>query len=478
MDDAPQAPGGISPLHARLARALGSSYRLESALGQGGFGVVFAARDLRLGRDVAVKVLRPELAAPVVRERFRREAEAIASLRHPGVIAIFDIGEREELAWFVMPLVSGRTLRARLEAEGRLPIGEARRVLDGMADALAAAHGRGLVHRDIKPDNILLEGSEQRIVLTDFGIAKSLAASGSGSNLTTDGLVVGTPDYMSPEQAEGGGVVDARSDLFSLGVVGYEALTGQRPYRGPTPAAILLQQLRKPPTPIRELRRECPPELAATVDRCLAVEARERWESAGALLEALRASGTAHQAPAARTGRREGRGEEVRSFRRLCIVVAAVVFGGIVLDLAGTTVLASPPLLLVGAALIAVRYGTLWTRGYGWRELLSGPPDPTRAPEAALTDAAGQARSDRATILRCYGAFPKAEQQVLPDLPARVDELVAICEALAGQTQPAARARLGRTTAALAAIRTTLTNAGPGGLASIAPAIRSQLGPG
>ena len=454
----------------RLQQALGASCILGAPLGEGGFGVVYAARDLRLARDVAVKVLRPELAAPVLRERFRREAEAIAGLRHPGVIAIHDVGEREDLCWFVMPLIQGRTLRVRLEAEGRLPVGEARRVLEEVAAALSAAHARGLVHRDIKPENILLDGEEQRAVLTDFGIAKSLGETGSGPSLTTAGLIVGTPDYMSPEQAGGGGVVDARSDIYALGVVGYELLTGQRPFRGPTPMAVLLQQLGAPPTPIAGLRRECPPALSDAVERCLRVDARERWESAQAFRGALRRSGALTR-PA--TERSAGMGA-VRQFRLLVLGVAGLVLAGAMVDLSRGAAVLSPIIALVGGSLLAVRFGTLWTRGLDWGELWRAPA-PAPAPGVSPGDPASQARSDRATILRCYAAFPRAEQQVLPGLPAQVDELVAVCEALAGQPQVAARERLARAATALATIRSALLNAGSGGLASVAPAIRPHL---
>lgn len=461
------------PLAERLQQALGGSCLLGQPLGEGGFGVVYAARDLRLARDVAVKVLRPELAAPVLRERFRREAEAIAGLRHPGIIAIHDVGERGDLCWFVMPLIQGRTLRARLEAEGRLPVGEARRVLEEVAAALSAAHARGLVHRDIKPENILLDGDEQRAVLTDFGIAKSLGETGSGPSLTTAGLIVGTPDYMSPEQAGGGGVVDARSDLYALGVVGYELLTGQRPFRGPTPMAVLMQQLGAPPAPIASLRRECPPALSDAVERCLKLEPRERWESAQAFRAALRRSGALARPVTAGMEGAAGRGEP-RRFRRLALGVAGLLLAGAVVDLSRGAAVLSPIIALVGGSLLAVRFGTLWTRGFAWRALWRAPA-PAPAPGLPAGDPASQARSDRATILRCYAAFPRAEQQALPGLPAQVDELVAVCEALASQPQAAARERLARAATALATIRSSLLNAGSGGLASIAPVIRPHL---
>src|SRR5690349_2263519 len=211
----------------RLAQALGPAYELRHVLGRGGFATVHAAFDRSLKRDVAVKVLHPELAGdPAVRERFRREAETVARVRHPHIIPIYAVGESEGLAWYVMPLVAGESLRARLERAGRLTVAEARRILLEAASALAAAHGAGLVHRDVKPDNILLDGPDARVLVTDFGIAKALAPGTDG--LTQTGVAIGTPQYMSPEQASGE-AVDQRTDVYALGVVAYQMLAGELP---------------------------------------------------------------------------------------------------------------------------------------------------------------------------------------------------------------------------------------------------------
>src|SRR6185295_651460 len=181
--------------HPRLARALGAVYELGDRLGFGGFAQVYAAVDTQLKRDVAVKVLRPELAGAVVRERFRREAETVARVRHPNIVPIYSVGEGEGLAWYVMPRVTGGSLRARLDREGRLPAAEVRRVLLESASALAVAHRAGLVHRDIKPDNIMLDGDDAHVLLMDFGIAKALGVDAQG--LTATGVAIGTPQYMS-----------------------------------------------------------------------------------------------------------------------------------------------------------------------------------------------------------------------------------------------------------------------------------------
>jgi len=187
----------------RVQKAVGAGFEVQRLLGAGGFAAVYAARDAKLKRDVAIKVLRPELLVSAsILERFQREAETIAGLRHPNIIPIYQVGEGEGLAWFVMPLVQGETLRATLEREGRLTVEEARRILVEAAAGLAMAHEAGVVHRDIKPENIMLEGRERRVLLMDFGIARALGTSAEGG-LTGTGMVVGTPLYMSPEQASG-----------------------------------------------------------------------------------------------------------------------------------------------------------------------------------------------------------------------------------------------------------------------------------
>jgi protein kinase-like protein len=419
---------------ARLAAALGQGFALGRRLGQGGFGIVYAATDLGLRREVAIKLIRPELAAPIIRDRFRLEAEAAAALRHPGIIPIYGIGESGDLTWFVMPLIRGEPLRARLEREGRLPIGEARRILIETASALGAAHAAGLIHRDIKPDNIMLEGGDRRAILMDFGIAKVFAAGGPaghapGSSLTTSGMVIGTPAYMSPEQASGDRQVDHRSDLYSLGVVAHEMLTGELPFRGATAIAVLMEQLSNEPPSVARRRPECPAALARAVDRCLARDPGARWNGAAELVESLSRSSSA--IPALPAGAAEhARVPAIIRFRRLSALLAAVIALGVLTDLARGTVLAAPVVTLIALGILAARYGELWSAGYEWRDLFPGggsaaPRAPSIASGGDSHPVERQARGDRAYILRVAGQRPRAERERMADLPERVDQAVA-----------------------------------------------------
>src|SRR6266567_1314243 len=272
MNDADKA------LATRLSEALGTSYTLEGEIGRGGMGVVFQAKDERLKRQVAIKVLPPDLAfREEVRLRFLREAETAARLTHPHIVPIHSVGEGPEgLVYFVMAFIDGEPLSARLKRRVRLPAEETRRIMMETADALGAAHSLGIIHRDVKPDNIMLEGSRGRVMVTDFGIAKALSSSSSGG-LTGTGVAIGTPHYMSPEQAAGDREIDGRSDLYSLGVVGYQMLVGELPFTAPTVPGILMKQITEDAPHITERRPDCPEELAACVMRCLEKEPERRW---------------------------------------------------------------------------------------------------------------------------------------------------------------------------------------------------------
>src|SRR2546429_3295094 len=239
-------------LATRLSQALGSSYTLEGEIGRGGMGVVFNARDERLKRQVAVKVLPPELAfREEIRLRFLREAETAARLSHPHIVPIHSVGEgRDGLVYFVMAYVDGESLGAKLKRRGRLPPDEARRIMLETADALGAAHALGIIHRDVKPDNILLEGSRGPVVVTDFGIAKALSSSTGSATLTATGVAIGTPHYMSPEQAAGDREIDGRSDIYSLGVVGYQTLAGGVAVPGPPQPGLPIEQVTEPAPPL------------------------------------------------------------------------------------------------------------------------------------------------------------------------------------------------------------------------------------
>src|ERR687887_354127 len=277
------------PLAQRLSQALGSSFTLEGEIGRGGMGVVYHARDERLKRRVAVKVLPPELAfREEIRIRFLREAETAARLSHPHIVPIHSVGEGPDgLVYFVMAYVDGESLAARLKRRERLPPEEARRIMMETADALGAGHALGIIHRDVKPDNILLEGSRGRTVLTDFGIAKALTSTTGPGTLTATGVAIGTPHYMSPEQAAGDREIDGRSDIYSLGVVGYQMLAGELPFSAPTVPGILLKQITEQAPNLKEHSPTCPDDLVACVMRSLEKEPEARWPTADALRRAL-----------------------------------------------------------------------------------------------------------------------------------------------------------------------------------------------
>lgn len=289
-------------LEARLTEAFGGAYTLETEIGRGGMGVVYRAHDERLKRTVAIKVLPPELAyRRDIRARFVREAETAARLSHPNIVPIHSVGEANDLVYFVMGYVDGESLGLRLKRRGQLSIEEARRIMRETSDALAAAHQQGVVHRDVKPDNILLEGTRGRVMVTDFGIAKALSA--EGGTLTDTGIAIGTPAFMSPEQAAGERVIDGRSDLYSLGVVAFQMLTGDLPFQAPNVPGLLMKQISTPPTPVDQLRPDTPRDLALTVMRCLEKDPEDRWPTADALRRALETGTYAGPPPKAGTRR-------------------------------------------------------------------------------------------------------------------------------------------------------------------------------
>jgi len=292
------------PLYDRVVSAIGTQYSLEGEIGRGGMSVVYKARDLRLNRPVAIKVLPPDLAHDsAIRARFTREAQTAAQLAHAHIVPIYDVGEREGLAYFVMAMLTGGNLGTLLAHEPRLPIEEARRVLREVADALDYAHQRGVIHRDIKPDNILIDRESGRALVTDFGIAWAMEAA---SRLTVTGIAVGTPTYMSPEQAVGERALDGRSDIYSLGVVAYQMLTGRVPFTASNSMALLLKHVTERPRSITELRPETPAAMTEAIERALLKSPEDRWPTAGTLRDAL--SQDARPLPSWRTER----GEPVR----------------------------------------------------------------------------------------------------------------------------------------------------------------------
>ncbi|GMR14352.1 MAG: hypothetical protein BMS9Abin29_2603 [Gemmatimonadota bacterium] len=268
----------------RLTTALADRYRIERELGRGGMAIVYLATDLRHHRQVAVKVLKPELAAAVGAERFLREIEISAKLHHPHVLPLYDSGDADGFLYYVMPYVEGESLRDRLTREKQLAIDDALQVAREVADALSYAHSHGVIHRDIKPENILLESGHA--VVADFGIARAVSAAG-GDKLTQTGLAIGTPVYMSPEQASGERDIDGRSDLYSLGCVIYEMLAGEPPYTGTTPQAVIAKKRSEPTPRISVVRELVPAGVEAAIDQALAKTPADRFATAQQFVEAL-----------------------------------------------------------------------------------------------------------------------------------------------------------------------------------------------
>jgi len=268
----------------RLDAALAGRYRIERKLGEGGMASVYLAEDVKHERKVALKILRPELAAVIGGERFLAEIKTTANLQHPHILALFDSGEADGFLYYVMPYVEGETLRDRLDREGQLGVDEAVRIAREVADALDYAHRHGVIHRDIKPANILLH--DGRPVVADFGIALAISAAGGG-RMTETGLSLGTPHYMSPEQASADRDLSARSDVYSLGCVLYEMLAGQPPHTGPSAQSILVRILTEDPRPIGEMRRSVPAHVAAAVTKAIEKLPADRFDSARAFIEAL-----------------------------------------------------------------------------------------------------------------------------------------------------------------------------------------------
>jgi Tol biopolymer transport system component/tRNA A-37 threonylcarbamoyl transferase component Bud32 len=312
---------------ARLADALADRYRLDHELGHGAMATVYLAEDLKHRRKVAIKVLKPELPAAIGPDRFLREIEMTAGLHHPHILPLYDSGQAVGLLYYVMPFIEGESLRERLLREKQLPIDEALQIASEVADALSYAHARGLIHRDIKPENILLESGHA--LVADFGIARAVDAAG-GEALTRTGMSIGTPQYMSPEQASTAQELDGRSDLYSLGCVLYEMLAGQPPFTGPTAESVVYQHLTAQPIPVTQLRPAVPAEVVAVLQRTLAKAPADRFSPAAEFAAALRRS------PAAGAG--EPIGIRKPRARQILIGSAAVVVlvaGGLLMRRAG-----------------------------------------------------------------------------------------------------------------------------------------------
>jgi serine/threonine-protein kinase len=322
---------------AGLAAALADRYRLERELGRGGMATVWLAQDVRHGRQVAVKVLHPELGAVLGVERFLAEIRTTAHLSHPGILPLFDSGTAAGQVFYVMPYVPGESLRARMDREGQLPVGDAVRIAIEVAEALAHAHGQGVIHRDIKPENILLQGGHP--LLADFGIALAVQEAG-GSRLTQTGLSLGTPQYMSPEQAGAERIVDGRSDIYSLGAVLYEMLAGVPPFSAPTTQAVLVKLMTEEPKALGTLRKSVPDHVADAVHTALEKLPADRFATPTEFAQAL--------GRAAETSSRRAAGRAAAPPRRRATILAAgaagLVLGGIA-GLLATRALTRPPAL-------------------------------------------------------------------------------------------------------------------------------------
>lgn len=391
---------------------LSPHYELDTEIGRGGMGVVYRAKDRRLKRIVAIKVLPPELAfRSEIKTRFLREAEMAAQLNHPNIVDIYAVDEAEGIVYFVMAYITGDNLAKRLHDHGALSVDETRRTIRDVADALAYAHERGVIHRDIKPDNIIIDSGSGRPMVTDFGIAR--AVSEGDSRLTATGIAIGTPTYMSPEQAAGERTVDGRSDLYSLGILGYQMLCGEPPFIANSTPAILVKHISERPTPIEQRRADVPLDLASVIMTLLEKDPANRFPNANAVVQALdtgripTAERPVYTAPAnlsvgssaspQRTSNSYGsysgaatnelyasvsptpeeyrrwNAEPVVKFRRKlapyffvnAVIVIASIFGQG--SFFGFTVLWS--------IFLAFKYAKLWADGYDWRDVFHQPRD-------------------------------------------------------------------------------------------------------
>jgi eukaryotic-like serine/threonine-protein kinase len=405
----PVVPPSDSELRTHVERVLGPHYELDCEIGRGGMGVVYRAKDRRLKRTVAIKVLPPELAfRSEIKTRFLREAETAAQLNHPNIVDIYAVDEVDGTVFFVMAYITGDNLAKRVHDHGALSVDETRRTLRDVADALAYAHERGVIHRDIKPDNILIDAGSGRPMVTDFGIAR--AVSEGDSRLTATGIAIGTPTYMSPEQAAGERAIDGRSDLYSLGIVGYQMLTGSPPFIANSTPAILVKHISERPTPIEQRRSDVPQDLGRVIMMLLEKDPANRFPSANAVVAALDSGKVPESASADRrtssplsapatpmnplesydrvdrysTGTHEVRAptaeewrrweaKEVVTFRRK---LAPYLFVN------GVILIAS----LVGdrdffvftvfwSIYLAFKYAKLWADGYDWRDVFRQPRD-------------------------------------------------------------------------------------------------------
>lgn len=406
-------------LGTHVARVLSANYELENEVGRGGMGIVYCARDKRLKREIAIKVLPPELSFRAdIRQRFLREAETAAQLNHPNIVPIYTVEETDNLVYFVMAYIAGDNIGQRLQQHGAMPPVEVRRILREVADALAYAHSRNVIHRDIKPDNIILDSESGRAMVTDFGIARALTDSGD-SRLTATGMAIGTPAYMSPEQSAGDRAIDGRSDLYSLGVVGYQMLCGQPPFVATNTPSMLVKHLSERPVPVDERWPDLPRDLSRAVMICLEKDPADRFPSAAAFSVALSGGDMptlATRASTAASPVQAGRGRHGRDARDASDAAAAnrdrylpatqsvyspqapspeelskwnapmvVAFRRKLAPYLAVNAILVPISLfsnhdflavtIIWTVALAFKYSKLWAAGYDWRDIFRQPRD-------------------------------------------------------------------------------------------------------
>jgi serine/threonine-protein kinase len=386
-------------LRSHVERVLDATYELDREIGRGGMGIVYKARDRRLKRTVAIKLLPPELAfRSEIRSRFLREAETAAQLSHPNIVPIYSVDEKDGLVFFVMAYIDGDNLAKMIHDHGALDPVEVRRILRDVADALAYAHAHKVVHRDIKPDNILLDAQSGRPMVTDFGIARAISE-GAEARLTATGIAIGTPAFMSPEQSAGDRDIDGRSDLYSLGVVAYQMLCGDLPFNATNTPALLVKHLSERPVPIEQRSANIPTDLGRAVMLCLEKNPDDRFPSAQALVAALE-TGDVPNLPVPRAMPTLGSPAPYSStvqdpvgtyvptredltrwnapiVERYRKSIAPFIAVGSVAMVLGVLNIGPNFMALVAmwAVFLAYRYAKLWSDGFDWHDVFRQPRD-------------------------------------------------------------------------------------------------------